>query len=77
MHQHVPLDGVPLPVSEIETLEAEERALTAEIDAAFWHFTRCRNAKPPTLVCPEAYTRRNEVRQRLAVLRRGANEPRR
>ena len=47
-------------------LAAELREVEAQIDAAYWTFTRCRRGKPPILVVPAAYARRNELRRLLA-----------
>jgi hypothetical protein len=56
-------------VSDADAPEAKLRAelakAEAEIDAAYWRFTRQARAKPPSLVCPAAYRRRNEIRAEL------------
>ncbi len=51
-------------------LEAELKEVEAKINDAYWAFTRQANAKPPSLVVPEAYTRRKEIRDELRRLRR-------
>lgn len=47
-------------------IRAAIRAEQAKIDAAYWSFTRTARGKPPCLVVPEAYARRNELRAMLA-----------
>jgi len=49
-----------------EQLRAELRAADDEIDRAYWAFTRQARAKPPSLVCPRAYTRRAEIKAELS-----------
>lgn len=46
---------------EHDALLLEKRQLDDEINAAYWRFCRCANAKPPILVVPKAYARRREV----------------
>jgi hypothetical protein len=46
-------------------LEKELREVEDKIDAAYWKFSRQARAKPPVLVVPEAYERRNEIRALL------------
>jgi len=48
-------------------LKAELAKCEAEINAAYWAFTRQARAKPPCLVVPEAYRRRNEIQALLRV----------
>jgi len=55
-------------VAERDDLARELCALNGEIDAAYWHFTRCARALPPTLAVPAAYARRREVQARLREL---------
>ena len=38
-----------------------------KINAAYWAFTRQANAKPPSMVVPEAFTRRAEIRNLLSI----------
>jgi hypothetical protein len=54
-----------------EQLEAERDAAQAEIDKAYWTYTRCARGKPPCLVVPDAYRRRNAAKRQLRELRRG------
>lgn len=53
----------------LDELEAELASCEAKIDAAYWAFTRQARARPPSLVVPEAYRRRNELRAKLRALR--------
>lgn len=48
----------------------------ARIDDAYWHFTRCAGARPPSLVVPEAYAERARLQPRLAALRPQRERPR-
>lgn len=50
-------------------LRAELLSVNAQIDAAYWLFCRCKRAKPPVLVVPEAYRRRTAIERRLRELR--------
>ena len=59
-----------------EALEIELRAAEAEIDAAYWAFTRQARAKPPSLVCPKAYERRKAIKEVLSERRRIYKAPR-
>ena len=54
-----------MPRATRAALETELQACEERIDAAYWAFTRQARAKPPSLVCPEAYARRNEIRALL------------
>lgn len=60
------------------TREADIRAVMADadrrIDAAYWRFTRCRAAPPPSLAEPEAYRVRDAARHVLAGMRVGARD---
>jgi hypothetical protein len=56
-------------VNERQRLEAERDAAQEEIDQAYWTYTRCARGKPPCLVVPGAYTRRNEARRKLRELK--------
>lgn len=58
------------PTQEIADLEAERLVVEAKINNAYWAFTRQARAKPPSLVCPEAYSRRTQIDARLRELRR-------
>ena len=40
----------------------------AKIDAAYWAFTRQARARPPSLVVPEAYRRREELETERAEI---------
>lgn len=53
-----------------QRLRDEERALTDEIDAAYWRFTRCQRAQPPSIAARGAWERRDAVRDELAAHRR-------
>lgn len=44
---------------------AELARVEAQIGAAYWRFTRCARAAPPSSVVPEAYARRAELRRLL------------
>jgi hypothetical protein len=44
-----------------DEIDAEIRAHTDAINAAYWVFTRTARGKPPILVVPEAYARRAEL----------------
>lgn len=59
-----------------EALEAELRDAEAEIDRAYWAFTRQARAKPPSLVCPKAYERRKAIKEVLSERRRAYGAPR-
>lgn len=48
-----------------EQIEDLLRVEQARIDAAYWIYTRTRRGKPPVLVVPDAYARRNELREML------------
>lgn len=50
---------------DIAVLEDELRSAEAEIDAAYWRFTRMARAKPPSMVCPNAYDRRTAIKAEL------------
>jgi hypothetical protein len=52
-------------------LSAELLAVEAEIDAAYWRFTRQARGVPPSIAVPHAYARRRELREQLRALRRG------
>ncbi len=54
-----------MTAAERKALEAERRKCHDEIDAAYWRFCRMKRAKPPVLVCPEAYRRRAEIDELL------------
>ena len=41
--------------------EQEIKDCLAKIDAAYWAFCRQARANPPSMVCPEAYTRLKEL----------------
>jgi hypothetical protein len=65
-------------------LRDELRGVEDVIDRAYWAFTRQARAKPPVLVCPDAYKRRAEIKAELLHLklsgptpavRRGRAEP--
>ena len=56
-------------------LEDELRCLNAEIDAAYWRFTRQARALPPSLAVPQAYERRREVEAQLSELRKKRMSP--
>lgn len=60
-------------------LERELRECEDKIQAAYWNFTRQARAKPPSLVVPEAYRRRTEIRRLLGLplLRSNPRETRR
>lgn len=64
---------------ELEQLRAELARVNAEIDAAYWRFTRSARAAPPAVVCPGAYRRRAQLERQIADLRRaicpGSIEP--
>jgi hypothetical protein len=64
--RHVPL---PLPDLQPERTRDVIRAELAEvnetINKAYWAFTRTAKGKPPILVCPEAYKRRQQLMQEL------------
>lgn len=59
------------PLDEMRALEEELREVQARIDDAYWAFTRRARAKPPSLVVPDAYRRRDEIQTRLRTLRFG------
>lgn len=44
------------------------------IDAAYWAFTRQARAKPPIMVCPQAYADRARLEKELREIRRAARE---
>lgn len=46
---------------ELEALKKEWQACDDEIQAAYWRFCRMARAKPPSMVCPQAYVRRAEI----------------
>jgi hypothetical protein len=50
---------------EEKLLHEQIDAATEEINKAYWYFTRCTKGKPPILVCPDAYDRRNKAKERL------------
>lgn len=52
-------------MSETEALKAELARVEAEIEAAYWAFTRQARAKPPVLAVPHAYKRRAEIKRLL------------
>lgn len=56
--------------ARLAALRVERAQLTDTINAAYWRFTRCARAKPPSLVVPEAYARRAEVDREIARLHR-------
>ena len=49
-------------------LREELRQVEAKINEAYWYFTRCARANPPSMVVPEAYRRRTEIRLALREL---------
>lgn len=53
------------------SLEDEVRTASDEIDRAYWAFSRTAKGKPPSVVCHEAYARRERARADLATLARG------
>lgn len=53
-------------------LESERAAAQAEIDRAYWAFTRTRRGQPPALVVPGAYRRRALAELLLALPSRAA-----
>jgi hypothetical protein len=53
-----------------EALRAELARVEAEIDAAYWAFTRQARAKPPALAVPHAYARRAEIQRLLRGTRK-------
>jgi len=55
--------------SEREALLAQQRDAQAEIDAAYWRFTRCAKGVPPSSAVPDAYRRRKEAKDALRRLR--------
>jgi hypothetical protein len=46
-------------------LRKEWHAMNDRINAAYWRFTRCARAKPPSMVEGPAYARRTELEQML------------
>lgn len=42
------------------------------IDDAYWRFTRCARAVPPSMACPEAYATRSAVQAEQRRRRRAA-----
>lgn len=46
---------------ERQALVKELCKIKDEIDALYWTFTRCARGKPPVLVRPDLYKRRNEI----------------
>lgn len=57
-------------MTDRERLTAERDKAQAEIDAAYWTFTRCARGVPPALSVPDAYHRRNEANKRLREMSR-------
>lgn len=53
-----PHNGTPVTRDDLLT---ELRDVQARIDAAYWRFTRCKRALPPSLAEPAAYRRRTEL----------------
>jgi hypothetical protein len=49
-------------------IEAELERVDAQIDAAYWAFTRQARAKPPVLAVPAAYERRAQLHAMLREL---------
>lgn len=49
-----------------DALVTELAQVEADIQAAYWRFTRCKRSKPPSLQVPRAYQRRAEI---FAILR--------
>jgi hypothetical protein len=46
-------------------LREQERRADMRIMDAYWTFTRTRGGKPPSMVVPDAYRRRAQVRRLL------------
>lgn len=55
-------------MTRIEAIRATQAEAHARIDAAYWRFTRCRNAPPPSMAEPEAYRVREAARHVLAAM---------
>lgn len=45
------------------------REAQAEIDAAYWRFTRQARGVPPVVAVPDAYARKKEAEQELRALK--------
>ena len=56
----------------VPELEDMRRKADDEIQAAYWRFCRMAQAKPPAVVCPDAYTRREAAEVELRRRRRAA-----
>ena len=57
--------------TEAEILADWHRA-NDEIQAAYWRFTRCARALPPSSVCPVAYASRARLEAELSAVRESA-----
>lgn len=58
----------PLALTDARrALLAERETLRATIDAAYWRFTRQARALPPSMQCPDAYARLQEVNDLLSA----------
>jgi len=55
----------------LENLSAELVTVEAEIDAAYWRFSRQARAKPCALAVPRAYERRAEIREQMREIKAG------
>ena len=49
----------------IPNIKKELQECIKEINKYYWIFTRCANAKPPFMVCPEAFKKRAELEELL------------
>lgn len=65
---HCPASRLPGDDTRRQELLAARKEVQATIDAAYWRFTRQARALPPSLQCPEAYSRRAAIDMALALL---------
>ena len=49
----------------LRDLRAELGKVEARIDALYWTFTRCARGKPPAVVEPDIYQRRNALQAEI------------
>lgn len=55
---------------QLRALEAERQQVHDKITNLYWAFSRQARAKPPCVVAPHLYSRRRELDEQIAALRR-------